>query len=77
MILLSKLRKLFTKLPRSKNNIYDDNRQPSKCDACDSVTYQFVVFLIYNTTTICLKCYEEDKWLAKVKRKEAITNGGF
>ncbi len=77
MLLLSKLRKLLINLPRSKNNSFDDNRQPSECDACGEIAYNFVVFLIYNTTTICMKCYEEDKWLAKVKRKEAITKGGF
>jgi len=76
MILLSKLRKLFTNLPRSKNNLFEDNRQPVKCDACDEIAYNFVVFL-YKSSTICMKCYEEDTWLAKVKRKEAITNGGF
>lgn len=43
--------------------------------ACDKVTPYFVIFATGHL--ICLSCYEEDKWLAKVKRKEAITNGGF
>ena len=54
----------------------EDNRQPQKCDACEEIAYYYVVFL-YKHYTICMKCYEEDTWLAKVKRKEAITKGGF
>ena len=76
MILLSKLKKLFINLPRSKKNKGTEQRAWQKCDACGQQTQYFVVFL-YRSSLICHKCYEEDTWLAKVKQKEAITKDGF
>ena len=76
MILLSKLKKLFINLPRSKKNKGIEQRAWQKCDACGQQTQYFVVFL-YRSSLICHKCYEEYTWLAKVKQKEAITKDGF
>ena len=76
MVLLQKLRKLFTNLPRLKKPEGEETRASIICDACGERAYVFVVFL-YRSSKICMKCYEEDTWLAKVKQKEAITKGGF
>ena len=76
MQLLSRLNELLTSLRRSKKNKGEAVRAWQKCDACGQQTQYFVVFL-YKSSLICHKCYEEDTWLAKIKQKEAITNGGF
>tara|TARA_R100001440_G_C2508998_1_gene117626 strand:+ start:1181 stop:1411 length:231 start_codon:yes stop_codon:yes gene_type:complete len=76
MILLQKLKKLLNNLPRFKKNKGEENRASIICDACGKSAQYFVVSL-YKSTKICMKCYEEDTWLAKVKQKEAITKGGF
>jgi formylmethanofuran dehydrogenase subunit E len=76
LILLSKLKELLNSLRRSKKNKGEVQRAWQKCDACGELTQYFVVFL-YKSSLICHKCYEEDTWLAKIKQKEAITNGGF
>ena len=72
MELLLKLKKLFSNSKRYKA---EEQRAASKCMACEELTQYFVIFGTGHLN--CLKCYEEDKWLAKVKRKEAITNAGF
>jgi len=76
MQLLSKLKELLTSLPRSKKSKGVEQRATRRCDACGKLTEYFVVFL-YRSSVICMQCYEEDKWLAKVKQKEATTKGGF
>ena len=76
MKLLSRLNELLTSLRRSKKNKGVEQRAWQKCDACGEQTQHFVVFL-YKSSLICHKCYKEDTWLAKIKQKEAITNGGF
>lgn len=76
MQLLSRLNTLFTDLRRSKKSSGEEVRAPRICDACGKQTQYFVVFL-YKSSLICMKCYEEDTWLAKVKQKEATTKGGF
>jgi len=76
MKLLLRLNELLTNLRRSKKNKGAEQRAWQKCDACGEQTQYFVVFL-YKSSLICHKCYEEDTWLAKIKQKEAITNGGF
>ena len=76
MQLLSRLKELLISLPRSKKNKGIEQRAERTCDACGQSTEYFVVFL-YRSSVICMKCYEEDKWLAKVKQKEATTKGGF
>ena len=76
MKLLQKLKRLLSSLPPSKKNKGVDSRASVVCDACKEITQYFVVSA-YKNTKICMKCYEEDTWLAKVKQKEAITKGGF
>ena len=76
MQLLSRLNELLTSLRRSKKSKGIEQRAWQKCDACGQQTQYFVVFL-YRSSLICDKCYREDTWLAKIKQKEAITNGGF
>ena len=76
MQLLSKLNKLLTSLRRSKKSKGVEQRASAICDACGKEAHYFVVFL-YKSSLICMRCYEEDTWLAKVKQKEAITKGGF
>ena len=76
MQLLSRLNELLINLRRSKKSKGEEIRPARICDACGQECIYFVVFL-YKTTLICMKCYEEDTWLAKVKQKEAITKGGF
>ena len=76
MILLQKLKKLLNALPRFKKDKGVENRASVVCDACGQTTQYFVVSL-YKSTKICMKSYEEDTWLARVKQKEAITKGGF
>ena len=76
MQLLSRLNELLTSLRRSKKNKGEVVRPTRICDACGQECIYFVVFL-YKSSLICMKCYEEDTWLAKVKQKEATTKGGF
>ena len=76
MRLLQKLKRLLNSLRRSKKNKGLDSRASVSCDVCNQVTQYFVVSG-YKNTKICMKCYEEDKWLVKVKQKEAITKDGF
>ena len=76
MKLLSKLKRLLNNLPRFKKNKGFEQRASVTCDACNQDTQYFVVSA-YKNTKICMKCYEEDTWLAKVKQKEAITKDGF
>jgi len=76
MILLQKLKRLLNSLRHSKKNESLDSKASVSCDVCNQITQYFYVSS-YKNTKICMKCYEEYKWSAKVKQKEVITKDGF